>query len=79
MNKKIDLIEFSRKGGNTTKNKYGMEHYKKITTAGGLATRNKYGKEYYSKMGKKSAEKRRLKKVPVEAVANIFLGKNDLV
>lgn len=62
MSKKIDHMEFSRKGGNTTKEKYGNDHYKKIAPIGGSNTVKRYGIEHMAEIGKKGAEKRKQKK-----------------
>lgn len=79
MKKKIDLIEFSRKGGNTTKAKYGSEHYKKIQQKGSVTTKEKYGRDHYVKMGRRAQEVKKqreaqAKKTPMDRVAEALSG-----
>lgn len=54
----ISVEEAGRRGGNTTKEKHGIEHYKKITSKGGNTTLQKHGKEHFSNAGKLGAQKR---------------------
>lgn len=58
MGKKIDLQEFSRKGGLKTVELHGSEHMAKIARIG----RRKVTKAQYSLMGKASAHAREVKK-----------------
>lgn len=59
MGKKIDFTEFSRKGGNATKEKHGSDFYRKIS--GGSKVLEKYGKDHYKRMSQKSIEARKKK------------------
>lgn len=53
MGKKIDFIDFSRKGGNKTLEKYGPEHFAEIGKKGGSVTKERYGIDYYKKIRQK--------------------------
>lgn len=76
--RKIDFIEFSRKGGNATKAKYGSEHYSKIRKKANKTILKRYGKAFYlrlSRLGVESRRKKReeLKKNPLERMAEALL------
>ena len=85
MSKKIDLIEFSRKGGNTTKAKYGHDHYSRIRKKGNETIKKRYGPEYFAKIARIGIEKRRRRKEEeqkplIDKVADVLTGnKTDLV
>lgn len=77
---KNDFKDFSRKGGLTTKARYGSEHYKRIRLIGNETIKRKYGREFFVRMGKLSAEKRKREKeealkTPIDRFAEVLSGK----
>jgi general stress protein YciG len=58
---KMTRSEAGRKGGLTTKKKYGSDFYSKIGSVGGKkggqTTKKKYGTEFYQKIGRKGGMK----------------------
>ena len=58
---KMTRSEAGRKGGQTTKKKYGSEFYSKIGSVGGKkggqTTKKRYGTEFYQKIGRKGGMK----------------------
>lgn len=58
---KMTRSEAGRKGGISTKKKYGSDFYSKIGTAGGKkggrTTKKRYGTEFYQKIGRKGGLK----------------------
>jgi len=59
--KKMTRSEAGRKGGMTTKKRYGAEFYSRIGTVGGkkggATTKKRYGPEFYQKIGRKGGLK----------------------
>lgn len=59
--KKMTRAEAGRKGGNTTKERHGQEHYQKIGKVGGVkggnTTKARYGIEFYQEIGRKGGLK----------------------
>ena len=53
---KMSRAEAGRKGGRTTKERYGDEHFGKIGRIGGKkggeTTKQRYGSEFYQKIGR---------------------------
>jgi uncharacterized protein len=53
---KMSRAEAGRKGGKTTKERYGDEHFGKIGRIGGKkggeTTKRRYGSEFYQKIGR---------------------------
>jgi general stress protein YciG len=58
---KMTRSEAGRKGGLTTKKKYGPDFYSRIGSVGGKkggqTTKKKYGTEFYQKIGRKGGLK----------------------
>jgi hypothetical protein len=58
---KMTRSEAGRKGGLTTKKKYGPDFYSKIGSVGGKkggqTTKKRYGTEFYQKIGRKGGMK----------------------
>lgn len=58
---KMSRSEAGRKGGQTTKKKYGSDFYSKIGSEGGKkggqTTKKRYGTEFYQKIGRKGGMK----------------------
>lgn len=52
-----DYSEMGRKGGQTTKKKYGPEHYSAIGKMGGETVRRERGPEFFSEIGKKGGQR----------------------
>src|SRR5918996_1080215 len=54
--RKMSRAEAGRKGGLTTKNRYGEEHFGRIGRIGGKkggeTTKQRYGTEFYQKIGR---------------------------
>jgi hypothetical protein len=55
----MTVSEAGKKGGKTTRRKYGKDHYRNIGEVGGAKTRDSHPPEFYSMIGKKGAEARR--------------------
>jgi uncharacterized protein len=55
-NRKMSRAEAGRKGGQTTKQRYGEGHFGKIGRIGGKrggeTTKQRYGSEFYHKIGR---------------------------
>jgi uncharacterized protein len=55
-NRKMSRAEAGRKGGQTTKQRYGEDHFGKIGRVGGKkggeTTKQRYGSEFYQKIGR---------------------------
>ncbi len=55
-NRKMSRAEAGRKGGQTTKQRYGGDHFGKIGRIGGKrggeTTKQRYGSEFYQKIGR---------------------------
>ena len=45
--------EAGKKGGTTTRQRHGHEHYQAIGKLGGLSTSARHGQEHYKRCGKK--------------------------
>ena len=54
--RKMSRAEAGRKGGSTTKDRYGDEHFGRIGRIGGKkggeTTKRRYGSEFYQKIGR---------------------------
>lgn len=59
----LTVSEAGRRGGEATKERYGLDHYKTMGSKGGEMTKAKYGPEHYSEIGRKGGAKRK-KPVP---------------
>lgn len=59
--KKMSRAEAGRKGGKTTKERYGEEHFGRIGKIGGKkggeTTKERYGSEFYQKIGRMGGSK----------------------
>jgi general stress protein YciG len=59
--KKMTRAEAGRKGGRTTKERYGEEHFGRIGKIGGKkggeTTKERYGSEFYQKIGRLGGSK----------------------
>jgi hypothetical protein len=84
MKKTIDFIEFSRKGGNTTMERHGSEHYTAIAKKAHKSITKKYGKDHWKKIRAIGVEKQRKAKeeakrienqTPAEYLVDVFTGK----
>jgi general stress protein YciG len=53
----ITVREAGRRGGSSTKKKYGGEFYKSIGKKGGDTTKERMGPGFYEKIGKKGGAK----------------------
>ncbi|MFN2526316.1 MAG: hypothetical protein ABR505_08640 [Actinomycetota bacterium] len=53
---KMSRAEAGRKGGTTTKQRYGEEHFERIGKIGGKkggeTTKKRYGREFYERIGR---------------------------
>ena len=60
-NNKMSRAEAGRKGGKTTKQRYGEEHFGRIGKIGGKkggeTTKERYGSEFYQKIGRLGGSK----------------------
>ena len=60
-NNKMSRAEAGRKGGRTTKQRYGEEHFGRIGKIGGKkggeTTKERYGSEFYQKIGRLGGSK----------------------
>lgn len=54
----MTIEEAARKGGNTTKERYGPDFYSKIGRKGGQRVARERGPEFYSEIGRKGGEAR---------------------
>jgi len=58
---KMSRAEAGRKGGKTTKQRYGEEHFGRIGKIGGKkggeTTKERYGSEFYQKIGRLGGSK----------------------
>ncbi|MDQ3990779.1 MAG: hypothetical protein M3245_00510 [Actinomycetota bacterium] len=58
---RMNRAEAGRKGGLTTKSRYGADFYQKIGRKGGKkggeTTKSRYGVEFYQKIGKKGGSR----------------------
>ncbi len=52
----ITVKEAGRRGGTSTKKKYGGDFYKAIGKKGGDTTKQRHGREHYEKIGKKGGQ-----------------------
>ncbi len=52
----MSVREAGRKGGQTTKSKYGSKFYEEIGRKGGLATARTHGHEFYEEIGRKGGK-----------------------
>jgi general stress protein YciG len=52
----ISVREAGRRGGNSTKKKYGGEFYQSIGKKGGETTKQRHGHEHYERIGRKGGE-----------------------
>ncbi len=55
----ITVREAGRRGGSSTKKKYGGEFYKSIGKKGGETTKQRHGREHYEKIGRKGGQQMR--------------------
>ena len=59
--RKMSRAEAGRKGGKTTKERYGEEHFGRIGKIGGKkggeTTKERYGSEFYQKIGRLGGSK----------------------
>lgn len=59
--RKMSRAEAGRKGGQTTKSRYGEEHFGRIGKIGGKkggeTTKQRYGSEFYQKIGRMGGSK----------------------
>jgi general stress protein YciG len=67
----MTIEEAARKGGNTTKERYGPDFYSRIGRKGGQRVAKERGPEFYSEIGRKGgearvAQSRRLEREPAE-------------
>jgi len=67
----MTIAEAARKGGNTTKQRYGPDFYSRIGRKGGQRVAKERGPEFYSEIGRKGgearvAQSRRLERGPDE-------------
>ena len=67
----MTIAEAARKGGNTTKERYGPDFYSRIGRKGGQRVARERGPEFYSEIGRKGgearvAQSRKLEKQPEE-------------
>jgi general stress protein YciG len=60
-NRKMTRAEAGRKGGRTTKERYGEEHFGRIGKIGGKkggeTTKRRYGSEFYQQIGRKGGSR----------------------
>ncbi len=60
-NGKMSRAEAGQKGGRTTKERYGQEHFGRIGRIGGKkggeTTKQRYGSEFYQRIGRKGGSK----------------------
>jgi general stress protein YciG len=54
----MTIAEAARKGGNTTKQRYGPDFYSRIGRKGGQRVARERGPEFYSEIGRKGGEAR---------------------
>lgn len=54
----MTIAEAARKGGNTTKERYGPDFYSRIGRKGGQRVARERGPEFYSEIGRKGGEAR---------------------
>jgi general stress protein YciG len=54
----MTIEEAARKGGNTTKERYGPDFYARIGRKGGQRVARERGPEFYSEIGRKGGEAR---------------------
>jgi general stress protein YciG len=54
---KTSPVESGRKGGNSTKEKYGLEHFSEMGKKGGGTTAERHGREHYVRIGKLHAKR----------------------
>lgn len=54
----MTIEEAARKGGNTTKERYGPDFYSRIGKKGGQRVARERGPEFYSEIGRKGGEAR---------------------
>jgi len=54
----MTIEEAARKGGNTTKKRYGPDFYSRIGRKGGQRVARERGPEFYSEIGRKGGEAR---------------------
>ena len=57
-NRPMTIEEAARKGGNTTKERYGPDFYSRIGRKGGQRVAKERGPEFYSEIGRKGGEAR---------------------
>lgn len=55
----LTMREIGRRGGNKTKERYGIEHLRAAGAKGGAANAAKHGRSHYVEMARRSAESRR--------------------
>ncbi len=53
----ITVREAGRRGGVSTKKKYGPQFYQSIGKKGGQTTKQRHGPEFYEKIGKKGGQR----------------------
>jgi len=53
----ITVREAGRRGGTSTKKKYGPQFYQAIGKKGGETTKKRHGPEFYEKIGKKGGQR----------------------
>jgi len=55
----ITVREAGRRGGTSTKKRYGPDFYKNIGKKGGETTKQRHGHEHYEKIGRKGGQQMR--------------------
>ncbi len=55
----ITVKEAGRRGGTSTKKRYGGDFYKAIGKKGGETTKQRHGHEHYEKIGRKGGQQMR--------------------
>ena len=59
MTEEMTVKEAGRRGGETTKARYGWQHYSRIGKMGGESLKNSRGREFYAEAARKGHERMR--------------------